>query len=796
MIVSELRRAVRALIARPSFFIAAIASLAFGIGANVTVFTIVNALLLRPLPYEASDRLLFIRSQNPRLHVSQGSVSLAELDAIRGDARSLVGAGVFREADFNIGGEQPRRIRGTVVSASVLPTLGVSPARGHGFADRDDRSGAPPRVLISDNVWRAALGGRDDVVGSTIRIDGMAFEIVGVMPVGFQVPERSDIWLPLGAAASSGFGAVSSSARVFQVVARLSQAASLSNARAELATLAAGLEFNRSAADRGWTLSAISAEQERGESARPAVYLLFSLVTAVLLVACANLASLLIARAVGRHRELAIRGALGASRVQLIWHGLAESIVLAGAGGVGALVVAVLGVRATRLAFPAGTLPFWLRFELDGGVLAYALGLSLVTALAFGLAPALWAARRAPVSGLLYGSRSATGTLRQRRLTGALVAGQVAVALVLLVSASVLGAALVAMRTASLGYEPAGLITADLEPRGRRYVDADGRRALFENVRDNIARVSGVTGVSAFDLWGNAALDVGTSGAPRRVESPIYSVLTGYFETMHAPIAAGRSIQMSDRTGAQLVAVVNETFAAKQWPNESAIGKPIKIVDGGAGDRWLTVVGVAGDIRRNPADLEREPHLYISASQLPPRRLRFIVRHQIPVAPDALSKATLAVDADEVMGPTLTMNQQIAEWTAPSRFFARSLGAFALVALLIAAVGIYGVVSGAVAARTREFGIRRALGATAGNVVRLAVDRGAKLALFGAAVGLVGALAVSRLLTTLPFGVERVNASVVSGAVAVLVAIALAAVYVPARRAGRVEPTVALSEEL
>ena len=764
-----MRRAVRSLAARPWFSVAAIASLAFGIGANATVFTIVNALLFRPLPYRDADRLVFGRSENARLGVTGGTVSIAELELVRGQVRSLTGAGLVREGDFNVTlGERPRRLRGAIVSATTLPTLGVVPARGTAFGATNDVTGSPSRVLISDGLWRSALGAAPDVAGATLRIDGATFEIAGVMPPGFRFPEQTDLWIPIGAAGATAAGVAGRDARMFQLVARLSPDATISGARAELQTIARRADDARPTANRGWTLTVISAERERGENARPAVYLLFALVTCVLLVACANLASLLSARAAGRHRELAIRSALGASHARLIWHGLTESIVLAAIGGGLALVVAVLGVRAVRLAFPADTLPFWLRFELDWRVLVYALGLSIATALAFGLAPAVWSARRAPAAGLLSGSRSSTGGVRRGRLTGALIAGQVAVSLVLLVAASLLGAALRSIGTADLGYEPAGLVTTDIEPRSKGYAtDEASRRALYASLADNIRAIPGVTSASGFDLWGGAPLELaGSSGAAvRRVESTVYSVLPAYVETLRARVVAGRPLAAGDNAGAPRVAVVNETFASRHWPNEPAVGRQVRVASGTARDVWLTVVGVVGDVRRNPADLEREAHLYVAALQFPPRRLRLVARTDgAPVTVAAFEGAARGADPDEPLGPLLTMPEQIAQWTAPSRFFATSLGGFAVVAVLIAMTGVFGVVSGVVASRTREFGIRLALGATTRHVVTLALGRGARLALAGAAVGLVGAAMVARVIVTLPFGVERVDLSIVASA--------------------------------
>jgi predicted permease len=772
--------------------------LAFGIGANATVFTIVNALLFRPLPYREAGRLVSARAENQRLGITRTGVTLADLESIRGRVPSLRGAGVVREGDFNItGGDRPRRVRGAVVSAGTLGTLGVLPARGSSFNADDDRPGAPRRVIVSDGLWRSALGSPPTMSTATLRIDGEQFQIVGVMPAGFRFPEQADLWLPVGSAAATGVRAPDSDARLYQLIARLAPGASIATARSEVASVARTLDAQRPAAQRGWTITTISADAERGENARPAVYLLFALVTAVLLVACANLASLLTVRAAGRRRELAIRSALGATHARLVWHGMSESVVLAAAGAALAVVVATVGVRAVRLAFPVDTLPFWLQFGVDARVLVYTLGLSLATTLAFGLVPALWSARRAPAAGSVHGSRSATDGADRGRLGGALVAGQVAVSLVLVVTASLLGAALRSMGTADLGYAPAGLLTTDFEPHSRRYAADDARRTLYVALTENLRAVPGVRAVTAFDLCAAPIEIARVPGTPPQPgDTPLYAVLPDYFETLRVRVVAGRPVVADDRSGSPEIAVVNETFARRHWPNESALGQRVRVAAGQREKAWLTVVGVVADVRRNPADLEREPHLYVAALQFPPRRLQLIVRTgTTPLAAGALIDAARAANPDEPLGPVLTMDEQIGVWTAPSRFFATSLTGFAVVAMLIAAAGVYGVVSGGVATRTREFGIRLALGATPGRVVRMAVRRGARLSAIGAGVGLAGAVGVSQVLGSLPFGVEHVNVAIVGVAALGLVAIALMAAYVPARRAGRVDPVVALSDD-
>ena len=796
-VFADLHRAVQSLTRRPWFSLVAIASLAFGIGANATVFTIVNALLFRPLPYPDSDRLVFIRAQNQPAGVMRGGVSLAELEAVRRGSPSLRVVGAFREDDFNVTlGERARRTRGAIVSAATLATLGAIPQLGGSFTDDDDRLGTVRRVLVSDELWRSALGGITDLARSRLRIDGEDFGVAGVMPVGFRFPERADFWLPVGASAT-GERSIDREVRSYQLVARLSPGATVKTARSELANLSGALDVERPKSDRGWTLTPIAAESERGETARPAVYLLFGLVTCVLLVTCANLASLLVVRAAGRRREMAIRSALGASHGRLVWHGLSESIVLAAIGMVGGIAFANLGVRGVRLAFPAETLPFWLSFHLDWRVVAYTLGTTGVVAIAFGLAPAVWSARRAPASGLVSGSRFATDTADRGKLGGLLVAGQVGVSLVLVVVASLLAAALRSMHTTDLGYEPRRLLTTGVEPRGQRYTSGDARRAYFVSLSERITAIPKVEGSTGFDLWGSAAVGVPHVGAPpEQIGAPLYTVMPGYFETLRVSVANGRTFGANDTFGTAAVAVVNATFARRYWPNESALGRRLRVPTSSRDTTWFTVVGVVGDVRRNPADLEWEPHVYVSALQFPPRRLQLIVRTRDGSVPArAMTDAARSIDPDEPLAPILTMDQQIGAWMAPARFFAAALAAFAVVAMLIAVAGVYGVVAGAVVARTREFGIRLALGATPPNVVALAMRRGARLSAVGAGVGLVGAIAVSQVLVTLPFGVEGVDARIVGVAALGLVAVALFAAYGPARRAGRVEPVVALSDD-
>jgi predicted permease len=450
------------------------------------------------------------------------------------------------------------------------------------------------------------------------------------------------------------------------------------------------------------------------------------------------------------------------------------------------------------LAFPADTLPFWLRFHADWRMVGYTLGVTGITTLAFGLGPALWGAKHGPANGLMAGSRAATHAPRRGKLAGTLVGVQVAVSLVLVVAASLLANALRSMRTTDLGYEPRGLLTTDVEPRAQRYISGDARRAYFASLAERIQAIPGVRRVTGFDLWGSAPVEIvrGTGLPLDHAEAPVYTVLPKYFETLQIPIVAGTALGVRDALGAAPAAVVNARFARRYWPGESPVGRRIRLGAGGRDTTWLTIVGVVGDMRRNPADLEWEPHIYVSAQQFPPRRLQLLVRTRDGTLPArALSDAATALDPDEPLGPILTMERQIGAWTAASRFFAIALSSFGLVALLIAVAGVYGVVAGGVVARTREFGIRLALGATPSDIVALAVRRGARLSAVGAGIGLVGAIAVSQVLVTLPFGVERLDAGLVATTALALIAIALLAAYAPARRAGRVEATVALADD-
>jgi putative ABC transport system permease protein len=804
-VIQDLRFATRTLAKSRGFAFVAIASLALGIGANSTIFSLVRATVFPALPFADAGRLVAVSEASPDVcgGCSVGTSWATYVDW-QANLRSFASIGASREEGFVISGqEEPVRLSGALVSATLFPTLGVRPAIGRGFAAEDDRAGAPRVVLLSYGVWDLQFGGDTTVVGRQVRVNGQPATVVGIMPKGFGYPEFAKLWMPIGPTV----GALSRSNRSVSIVARLAPNVSLGAARAELTTVHAGIARQHPEEYRNWTATATPVLDVLRADAGPPFLILLGAAGFVLLIACANLANLMLARAARRAREVAVRLALGASRARLVRMLLAECLLVSAAGAALGLLIALWGVDAIPRLL-AIEIPYWIVFVVDWRVVVFAIGLCVLTAAAFGLVPALRASRPSLVTSLKEGAQ-ASGSAGRSRLRSVLVVAQVAAALVLLTAAGVMMKAFV--RTSAvdnLGYDPRGVVTANVQLLEPRYEDPTQVSTFSTEVEGRIRGIPGVSGVAASssDFLGTSAggrASVTLEGSSEAVAdnvSPRFSRSVGadYFRVMGIPVRRGRAFATTDNASSPGVAIVNETAARALWPDADAIGKRLKLGAPNDGRPWLTVVGVAGNTVENPMGRSRPTGIvYVPFAQLPGRPVSVAIKTlSRPMDVAAAARAEIRrVDPNAATDPLRTMEASLATWIGPVRFFARLLSAMATVAMALAALGIYGVVAYAVSQRTREIGIRMALGATTRGILRLVLGYGVRMAAVGVLIGLTGSLVVTRVLRGILFDTSATDPVVFALVSLLLGTVAIAACYVPARRATRVEPVVALRHD-
>jgi predicted permease len=812
----EIRIAVRSLLRTPAFTAVAVLSLALGIGLNTTIFSAVNGLLLRPLPVAEPDRVVGIFTSDYSGPLYGGS-SWADYADLRDNARSFeLLAGVALQPVGLGTGEGSVVTIAQVVSGNFFTLVGQSPLRGRLLQPGDDRPDAPAAAVISEPLWRARFGADEAVIGRDLAIAGHRFVVVGVAPEGFTGTQRgirTDLWLPAATLplirpGGGGEDLVSRGARGITIFGVLRPGVPEMVAQAELHTLAAGLrasypDYWSDVRGEGRRLTLVPEAglrlppQLRG-GAMGASALLLVLTALVLLVACANLANLLLARAARRRREIAVRIALGAGRRRLVRQLLGESLLLAVAGGALGLLLALWGADLIASLQPPIAVPLALDFSPDARVVAFAAGLALVTGLLMGIAPALQASRPDLVTSLRDGG---TDTGRSR-LRGAFVVAQVAVSLVLLVAAGLFMRSLQQASTIEPGFTTrnALLATVDLSLAG--YSEERGT-TLFDGM---LERVRALPGVEAASYTTHVPLSLNSArrslsvrgyepGPGEEMEFGVAMVGPGYFETMGVPLVRGRGITGEDRAGAPGVVVVNEAFARRFWPGEDPIGREVGL----AGDQgpWSTVVGIARDGKYGSRSEEPSPFYYVPYAQEPRSAVTLIVRTagnpRDLVAP--VRGAVRETDPALAVAESMTLTESLELSLLPQRAGGLLLTGFGLLGLVLASMGIYGVIAYTVAQRTREVGIRMALGASSVSVVGLVVRYAARLVLIGVVIGLVAAFALARLVRGFLTGLDPSDPLTYGGVVAVLCGVALLAAWLPARRAARVDPMVALRQE-
>lgn len=808
VLVQDIRYALRALRRAPGFTLVALVTLTLGIGGTTAIFSVVDAVVLRELPYPNADRLVALTRLADRHQRS--SFSAADYLDITRETRSFSALAGYREDIVDLTGTgDPERLDAVEVTSGFFDVLSAPAIVGRTFSTEIDPPGGPRVAVISEGLWRRRFGSRIDVAGSTIRLNGEPATVLGVVPAWFRHPRAADVWMlsplavPTSPIAVEGDLLADRDVHYFPAIARLAAGVTQEQANADLAAIAERQARAFRDTNANQRLGTRLLRDELVGATRTPMLMLLGAVAVVLLIACANVASLLLARGASRRRELAVRAAIGASRSRLVRQLLTESVVLAAGGGVLGVLMAVWLVGVLTSLAP-DNIPRLDEVRLDPRVALFAAACALSVGLTFGLAPALTASSPSLGVDLKDGGRSSTSA--RTRTRNLLVVSELAMALVLLIGAGLLLTSFLRLRAVDPGFRTTNLVTAGVPVPLARYDDA-GQRRFYQALHERLRGVP-MTAQSAIifplplsGMTSSASYTVVGRDRRTQTEEAVAELNTaspGYFPAVGIPLLQGRDFEDTDHHDAPPVVIVNRTLAEREWPGRDPIGE--HIVLGGSPDdqkNWIRVVGVAADARRAAMDTAPRPSAYMPYQQFTLPYMGVVVRTEagLGAVSTAIRSAVHAIDRDLPVGDTSTVQQMIEHSTGDSRFRAFLVASFALVALALATVGIYGLISYTVNERVPEIGIRLALGASPAQVGRLVVGQGLKLALAGVAIGAVGALAATRLLGTMLFGVSASEPLIYIALTSILLTIAAVASWLPARRAMRVDPMVALRAE-
>ena len=802
----DLRYSARMLIKSPGFTAVAVLALALGIGANTAIFSVVNSVLLRPLPYSDPGRLMQLWEASARKGRSEIPASYPNFADWRDQNQVFEGVVAYSDWTFNLTGPgEPERIRSAIVSPAFFSVLGIKPIRGRVFLSGEDERGKDLVAVISESLWQRRFDSDPNIVGRSLNLDDKSFTVVGVIARGVQAPVLSDeieLWAPI----SHGFGFTNRYGHYLNVIGRLKPDTTPQQAQADMNTIASRLEQQYPESNKERGVRVVSLGEQIVGNFRTSLLVMLGAVVFVLLIGAANVANMLLARAAARQKEMAIRTALGAGRWRIVRQLLTESMLLSLISGSLGLLVALWGINLL-VALSPGDLPRVKEVTIDLRVLGFTLAVSLLTGILFGLLPALQASRPNLNERLKAGGRSATSDINRQRLRGFLVIAEIALSLVLLVGAGLLIRSFLRLQAVNPGFNSKNVLTMQLDLNGPNYKKGSQVIAFHDQLLERIKRLPGVQYASTRSFV-PIARDASFAYLRFHIEGrqpdasegsvAFYNAVSpDYFQTMMIPLRKGRSFSDRDVRGSQNVAIVNETLARRYFGNEDAIGKRITLEDHPKEADWITVVGMVGDTK--PRELHSEPvaELYMPYDQQPEPGMALMIRSSsadVAVA-TAVRSEVLALDKNQPVYSVRTLDSVLSDSVATPRFRTLLLGVFAGVALILADVGIYGVISYAVSQRTQEIGIRMALGARATDVLKLVVKGGMMLVLIGVAIGLAGAFALTRLLTTLLFGVTPTDLATFATVSAGLIVVALLACFIPARRATKVDPLVALRYE-
>jgi len=803
------RYVLRTLAKNPAWTFAAVACLAIGIGANTTAYTAMQALVVAPVPTPNSDRLVVIAETLPREPDNLDFDLLAPANLIdwMHQTRTLEHVAAFAWWDVNVTGiDEPEHVIGFRVTPEFFRTLGERPVLGRAFTENEGHEGNTDRVILSNRLWKRRFGSDPAIIGRTVQLNGTTHTIVGVMSDDFIFPKGAELWKPL---ALEGATAADRDGRWVSALARLRTTSTLAEARAEAKAIARRLELQYPDMNAKWGMRVEPAQIYYGRHPRPYLVIMLASVAFVLLIGCANVANLLLARATARGRELAVRVALGATRGDLVRQMLTESLVVAFIGGALGVLFSMWGMRLLRAALPAELVPFnpgWTRITINGEALLFTVAISLATAVLVGLIPALIASRADPQQALKDSGRTSTGAGGRQGLRSALVIGEVALALMLLVGTGLMVRSFIALVGRNQGYVVDNTLTMELALPGARYETDDQIAAFYTKLVDRIrelpgARAAGLTS-SVPPSWNDHSTRFILEGEPKPQRGDAAHqerhriVSEGYFGVLGIPVRRGRDFDRHDGHQRPPVAVVSEAFARRYWPGQDPIGKRISTL---ADSMVLTtVVGVVADVRYNP-NTGREPLapiVYFPAAQAPSRTMTLVVR--TPGDPAAITadvqRSIGALDPSLAPGYVASLKHVLSSSLSPQSVTAGTLSVFAAIALLLAVIGIYGVMSYTVSQRTHEIGIRMALGAQQDDVVRRVLRHGLKLAAIGMAIGSVASLGLTRAMATLLREISPTDPLTFGAVTTILTAAALLGSWIPARRAATIDPALALRE--
>jgi len=811
----DIRYAIRGFAQNPGFASAALLSLAIGIGANTAIFSVTNALLLNPLPYRDADRLTILWNRSPGLDIAEDWFSTAQYFDIKNGHKGFEQLAIAIGGNINLtGGGEPERIGYIRVSSNLLPMLGEDAAAGRIFSPTEDVPGRPATVVLSYGMWARRFGSDPKIIGKTITLNGQPFQVIGIMRSSFSLPrevlptlggaERADVLLPLPLQPTA------SQIRVredYNIMGKLKPGVTVRQAQAEMDAITARLRRDYPDVyppNGGLTFSIVPLlEQVVGDVRRP-LHILLGAVGCVLLVACANIANLLLARAVARKKEIAVRAAFGASRARIVRQLLTESLVLALGGGALGLLFAAWSVDWIHRLGPK-SVPRIQDIGIDGRVLAFTLVISLATGILFGLIPALRVARHDLSSTLNEAGRGATGVSalwgRGHNVRRLLVISELALSVVLLIGAGLLIRSFANLQNVHPGFNPRNLLSFGMTLSGRKYGDVQVTLTTYRQLWERLERIPGVTaagGTSALPLtqtfaWTPITIEGRTPLAGEKFINADERVVGGdYFQAMEIPLLRGRFFQEQDTAANSRVAIIDENMARQYWPNKDAIGKRFHLVQSNI--PWHTIVGVVGQVKHDTIDSDPRIAFYLPHTQFPTRTMTVAMRSIPDPGPlsSAVKQEVRELDPDLPLYNVRTMEQFVDQSLARRRFSMSLLSLFAGLALALAATGIYGVMGYLVTQGTREIGIRIALGASQNGILGFIVRQGMALAVAGLALGLAGAFVLTRFMSSLLFGITATDASTFAAIPLLLILVALLASYLPARRAARVDPMISL----
>jgi putative ABC transport system permease protein len=816
--MQDLQFAFRMLKKRPAFTVLAVITLALGIGANTAIFSVVNALLLKPLPFPQPDQLVALGSADRHAHATEKelfSLSYPDFFDLRDQSQSLVNAAVYRSRPYALTDEDTATsVVGEKVSAEFFDVLGIKPAIGHAFVRQDEQPGGGSgglKVVVSDGFWKNHLGGDLGVLDRSVILDGKQYSVIGVMPPRFQYPIQNDpieFYVTIAEDASTLDGSKPMTqergSHSLEGVARLKPGVSVDQAQADLSNIANRLEKQYPETNSYFGLKIKPLRDELIGDVRTALYVLFGAVVCVLLIANANVANLLLARATERGKEMALRAAVGASRGRIIRQLLIESLLLAATGGLCGLLVAQWGTEALIRAVPQN-IPRISTIRLDGVVLMFTLLVSFLTGIIFGLVPAWQASHVDLNTALKSGGRTGSGSEQKGRLRNALVMGEVALALVLLVSAGLLIQSFARLGRVNSGLRTERLLTARLSLPGTSYPKNENVVVFYDRLLERLRSLPGVESASVImplPLSGSnmtTDFDIEERSLPRgqRADAPVRIIGTDYFKTMGIPLQRGRVFAPSDDMNALPVVIVNERFANKFFPGQNAVGKRIRpgFSADSSEEKMREIIGVVGNVKHLSLKNEDSPEMYLPRTQIPFDIMSLVLRTNVS-DPTTLTNAVraelAALDKSIPLTGVRVFDEYISRSLARPRFNALLLSIFAGTALVLTAVGIYGVIAYSVAQRTNEIGIRMALGAAQSTIFKLIVGQAMSIVAISVVIGLAGAFAATRLLNSLLFGVGASDPLTFAVIVLLIAVVAFLASWLPARRAANVNPIVAL----